>query len=133
MVITNSLDIANLLDCQAGVSVVLSGGEWDPLARYLSGEHAVETIAAYRADWVFLGTCALHPQAGMTATHCEDATLKRTMLRSGMKAVLLTDHGKFDQVAPHFVAPLSALHVVVTDVAADWLGKTGVRVILAGG
>ena len=129
-VITNSLDVANLLEGEAGVSVVLTGGEWDPVVRYLGGEHATRTLANYRADWVFLGTCALHAQAGMTAKHAEDATIKRAMLRSGMRAVLLTDHSKFDQVAPHFVAPIDQLHAVVTDQATDWLAHAGPQVIL---
>lgn len=130
-VITNSLDCANLLDGQAGVSVVVTGGEWDPIVRYLGGEHAAAAIAAYRADWVFLGTCALHPQGGMTAKHAQDATIKRAMLKSGLKAVLLADHSKFDQVAPHYVGPLEALHAVVTDETRDWLAGSGVRVLLA--
>lgn len=129
-VITNSLDIANLLDGQAGVTLVLTGGEWDPVNRYLGSEQAVQTIGDYRADWVFLGACALHPQAGMTSLQASNAALKRAMLRSALKAVLVADHSKFDQVTAHFVAPLSALHAVVTDVAVDWLREAGVQVIV---
>jgi DeoR/GlpR family transcriptional regulator of sugar metabolism len=132
-VITNCLDIANLLEAQAGVSLVLVGGEWDAVNRYLSGTQTVQAIAEYRADWLFLGTCALHPQAGITSKHAADAALKRAMLGSALKAVLLADHSKFGQVVPHFVAPLSALYAVVTDCAVDWLRDAGLELLVANG
>jgi DeoR/GlpR family transcriptional regulator of sugar metabolism len=132
-VITNGLDIANLLEAQAGVSLVLVGGEWDTANRYLSGTQAVQAIAEYRADWLFLGTCALHPQAGITSKHAPDAALKRAMRGSALKTVLLADHTKFNQVAPYFVAPLSALHAVVTDRAVDWLRDAGLELLVTNG
>ena len=132
-VITNCLDIANLLESQAGVSLVLVGGEWDAVNRYLSGTQAERAIAEYRADWLFLGTCALHPQAGITSKQAADAALKRAMLSSALKTVLLADHSKFGQVVPHFVATLSALHAVVTDCAADWLRDAGLELLVANG
>ena len=130
-VLTNSLDVARQLDRDDQVSLTVTGGQWNPGDRFLGGEHALATLAAHRADWVFLGACALHPEAGMTARHAADASMKRAMLRAGLRPVLLVDHSKFGQVAPHFVGPLTALHAVVTDRTTKWLTKAGPRIIVA--
>jgi DeoR/GlpR family transcriptional regulator of sugar metabolism len=130
-VVTNSLDVARQFEGDSAVSLAVTGGQWDPSARYLSGEQALKSLSLVRADWVFLGTCALHPEAGMTAKHAADADMKRAMLRAGLRAVLLADHSKFGKLAPHFVGPLASLHAIVTDVPAKWLSSKGPRVILA--
>ena len=113
------------------VSLVVTGGHWDPVGRYLSGDDALKVIAADRADWVFLGTCALHPEAGLTVQHAPDATMKRAMLAAGLRTVLLVDHTKFGGLAPNFVAPLHSVHAIVTDKKTPWLAKAGPRIIVA--
>jgi DeoR/GlpR family transcriptional regulator of sugar metabolism len=130
-VITNSLDVAAKFANDRGVSLVVTGGDWDPTARYLGGAHALEAIGAHRADWVFLGTCALHSQAGMTAQHAPDAALKRAMLAAGLRTVLLTDHTKFGTVAPHFVGPIDAVQTIVTDQKPRWLANAGPKIVVA--
>lgn len=130
-VITNSLDVATLVAGDQAVSLVVAGGQWDPVARYLSGDEALKVVAAHRADWVFLGTCALHPKAGLTVQHASDATMKRAMLAAGLRTVLVVDHTKFDSVAPHYVGPLDAVHTIVTDKRAPWLAKAGPKLIVA--
>jgi DeoR/GlpR family transcriptional regulator of sugar metabolism len=129
--ITNSLDVAAQLANDPAVSLVVTGGQWDSTARYLSGDEALKVIAAHRADWVFLGTCALHPEAGLTVQHAPDATMKRAMLAVGLRTVLLVDHTKFGGLAPHYVAPVASVHTIVTDRKTPWLAKAGPRVIVA--
>lgn len=130
-VITNSLDVAAVFAGDQAVSLLVSGGQWDPVARYLSGEQALKAVTAHRADWVFLGTCGLHADVGMTVQHAPDATMKRAMLASGLRAVLLADHTKFGELSPHFVGRLDAIHIVVTDKRTDWLAQAGPKLVVA--
>jgi DeoR/GlpR family transcriptional regulator of sugar metabolism len=130
-VITNSLDIAQAFSGRPQVSLTVAGGEWSAKDRHLSGEQTVRAIAAVRADWTFVGTCAVHPQAGVTVREEADAAVKRAMIASGLRVVLLADHAKFGQVAPHLVAPIESLHTVVSDRPVAWLADKGVRLIVA--
>ncbi len=130
-VITNSLDIAGQLAADPAVSLVVAGGAWDAAARYLSGEQALATLRAHRADWVFLGTCALHAEAGLTAQHAPDAIMKRAMLEAGLRTVLLADQTKFGSVAPHYVGAIAAVHTIVTDKKTQWLANAGPKLIVA--
>jgi DeoR/GlpR family transcriptional regulator of sugar metabolism len=130
-VITNSLDIAQVFSSRPQVSLTVAGGEWNHADRHFTGDLTLRAIAAVRADWTFIGACAIHPQAGATVPDEADAAVKRAMIASGLRVVLLADHAKFDQVAPHLVAPIESLHTVVSDRPVAWLADKGVRLIVA--
>ncbi len=120
-VITHSLDAALALADEPRVRLVLAGGLWLPAPRIFVGEQALATIRAHRADIAFLGACALHPRAGLTAHEPQEAAIKRAMLDGAARRMLLTDATKLDAVAPSAVAPLADLDRVISDAAPDWL------------
>lgn len=115
IVITNSLDVAAHFQADRRVALTVAGGTWNPDMRYLTGSDTVTTLSGLRADWAFLGACALHPEAGITSVSDEDAAVKRAMLHAARRTVVLADATKLGQVAPYLVAPLAAVHAVATD------------------
>lgn len=132
-VITNSLDIAAALEAQPGINLIVTGGEWNPHLRHLVGPSTLECLRRHRADLVFLGTCAVHPRAGVTATYPPDAEVKRAMIESANRAVLLADHTKIGEITPHLVAPLEAIDTIITDAESDTtaLETAGAKVMMA--
>ena len=128
-VITNALDVARLFEADAEVNLIVSGGQWNAQTRAFYGLSAQNVMASYRADWTFLGACALHLQTGVTVTSEPDAVIKRAMASAGLRVVVLADHSKRDQVAAHLVLPLDRLDIVVTDRAWPELEAAGVTVL----
>jgi DeoR/GlpR family transcriptional regulator of sugar metabolism len=120
-VITAALDVALLFSADAAVQLVLAGGDWSPVTRAFFGPLAEAAMRAHRADWAFLGACAVHPRLGLSASHAGDADLKRAMLAAARQRVLLVDASKFDLVQPHAVAGLDQLDLVISDVVPKWL------------
>lgn len=120
-VITNSLDVANVLAERPGIELVMCGGLWCGSERYFSGPTALATIESYRADIAFIGACAVHPKLGVTANGAGDARVKAAMIRHSASAVLLADESKFGQIAAHAVADLGQFERVITDVVPEWL------------
>lgn len=120
-VVTASLDVAQLLGADMRVALVMAGGEWSHDTRAFSGPQAEAVFRAMRADWAFIGACALHPVLGLSASHAGDAALKRTMLSGAAERVLLADASKFGLVQPHAVASLEQVDRVITDSAPPWL------------
>jgi DeoR/GlpR family transcriptional regulator of sugar metabolism len=120
-IVTAALDVALLFCGDAQVTLVLAGGEWSHETRAFFGPQAEGTVRAHRADWAFLGACALHPRLGLTSSHGGDALLKRAMLDCAAQRVLLADASKFELVQPQVVAGLDQVDVVVTDAAPKWL------------
>lgn len=120
-VITQSLDVAVVLADRTDLNLVLCGGAWCAAERYFTGPSALAAVAAYRADWAFIGACAVHATMGVTANGADDALVKAAMIQHAAQAVLLADASKFDQIAPHAVADLEQFAHVVTDAPPDWL------------
>ena len=116
-VVTNSLDVVTTLDADPDVVVHASGGEWDRHSRFLAGPAAVAGVGRYRADWAFLGACALDPEAGATSVDARDAAVKVAMAGSARQVAVLADKTKLGTTATHLVLAPGAIDVLVTDVA----------------
>ena len=120
-VITHSLDVALAVSDEPQIRLVLAGGDWLPAPRIFVGEAALATVRAHRADIAFLGACALHPRAGLTAHDAQEAAIKRAMVEGAARRIVLTDATKLDVVAPSAVASLQELDLVVSDAQPAWL------------
>ncbi|HEX6340280.1 DeoR/GlpR family DNA-binding transcription regulator [Umezawaea sp.] len=125
-VVTNSLDVALVFDADPEVDLALTGGRWDRGSRGLTGSAAVLSTARYRADWAFLGACALHPSVGATAVDPADADVKIAMADAALRTAVLADVTKHGHVEPHLVLPPDRISLIVTDaaeVSAPWLER----------
>lgn len=113
--ITQSLDVALILSERPGVRLIVVGGVWDRKQRFFSGPSTVQAMASFRADLAFLGACAVHGRFGVTATDDVDALIKKAIMQSSAKRILLADHTKFDIHEPFAVAPLDEYEAIITD------------------
>ncbi|MCZ2810098.1 DeoR/GlpR family DNA-binding transcription regulator [Modestobacter sp. VKM Ac-2979] len=132
-VITNSLDIALLFEADPEVDLTLAGGQWSRHSRYFSGSATAAALARHRADWAFLGACALDPEAGATSVDADDADVKAAMAQVARRTAVLADSSKHDTVAPHLVLPPSGIDLIVTEdeaAAVRWRDRD-VQVLLA--
>lgn len=114
-VITQSLDVAQVLSERTDIRLILIGGEWDRKQRFFRGIGTAQMMAHYRADVALLGACAVHASFGVTATDESDAVVKRAILQSSAKRLLLVDHTKFDRYEPFAVAALGEYDSIITD------------------
>ncbi|MEU2666734.1 hypothetical protein [Micromonospora sp. NPDC007220] len=81
---------------------------------------AEASLAALRFDTAILGCCGLTAD-GLTAYDLADAAMKRAIIASAHRVIVVADPAKFARTALAFVAPISAISMVVTtdDVAED--------------
>jgi DeoR family fructose operon transcriptional repressor len=117
-VLTNSLEVANAISQYSNIDLIVLGGRWDPLHQ-LVGPVTVDQLSRYRVDKVFLGMPGLDIKHGITVPSEEEAAVKRAMIQIGQKVIGLADHTKLGEVAFSYVAPVSALDILVTDELAD--------------
>jgi DeoR/GlpR family transcriptional regulator of sugar metabolism len=113
-VITNFREAINLLAPEREIRMVALGGDYDPLHDSFLGMSCVDAIAALRVDLCFVSTSAV---SGGFAYHQEQhiVSVKRAMLDSATRNVLLVDHTKLGRVALHRVAPLSVFERLIVD------------------
>ena len=134
-VITNSLPVLNLLAGVPGITLIGLGGSLRDSEHSLIGHITEQALAEVRADRVLMGIRAVNLEHGLTNDYLPETLTDRAILRVGGQVIILADHTKCGAVAAAFVAPISAMHVLVTDpgTPSDFqqaLKTSGVRVVI---
>lgn len=112
-VVALDLPVAQAL-AQGQTEVLLPGGRVRNGFYSLVGSWTEEALEGVRADLFFLGADAFDLE-GVTNHTFEEAAVKRKAMAVSRRTVLLADSSKWGKRAPAFVAPLTALERVVTD------------------
>jgi DeoR/GlpR family transcriptional regulator of sugar metabolism len=121
-VVTHSPTIAAALEPFGGVEVVLVGGTLLRLSMVAVGAATAEAFAGVSADLLFLGVTGVHPEAGFTTGHHEEAELKARMIRSAAETVVLATPDKMGAASAFRVAGLAAASTLVTNgPRPEWL------------
>jgi DeoR/GlpR family transcriptional regulator of sugar metabolism len=115
-VVTDSLIVANELMRQVVHKVILLGGMVDPAEFAVRGTLARLILSELQVDRVVLGTKAISAQRGLSAESAEEAEILRAFIQAGNHVIMVTDSSKFHQNALVRVAPIEAIHTLVTDV-----------------
>jgi DeoR/GlpR family transcriptional regulator of sugar metabolism len=117
-VVTNFLEGINLLAQMRGIRLLALGGDYDPLHDSFLGVSCIEAIELLQVDLCFVSTSAV--TAGF-AYHQEQhiVSVKRAMLASAARRILLIDHTKLSRTALHRVAPLSDFDRLIIDAGAS--------------
>ena len=135
-VVTSAPNTATLLASYEGVRVTIVGGSLSAETISTYGPYAIHGLSDILVAKVFLAVHALDEVAGLMDPSPEIAQVKQGMIRTGRRIILLADSSKWGQRAFVKVAPLSAVHTVVTDSglppeAREALERAGVEVISA--
>ncbi|MDF2958299.1 MAG: glcR [Paenibacillus sp.] len=133
-VITNSIDVAGLMGKKEGMQVHLLGGQYHPWNRSVTGAQTVEMLRNFRVNTLFLGACSLSVD-GLSSPLVEESYMKRGMIRSAGRVVVLADHHKFDRMFLHHVCSLEEMDVLITDLKPpvflqEALDRYGVQTIV---
>jgi len=134
-VITNALNIANMLADDPEITLIVIGGLLRKMELSLVGPITEKALHDLRADMIIMGIRAIHPEFGLTNDTLLESANDQRMIQCAPKLVVVADHTKFGRVAPRFVASASAMDVLVTnsDAPEDMLEKlrdSGVEVVV---
>jgi DeoR/GlpR family transcriptional regulator of sugar metabolism len=134
--ITPNLHIANLFLNRADVRLILPGGILRPDEASLVGNLTAYAFQNLFVDRLFLGVGGINAEVGLTEYNLEDALVKQAMIRSAKEVIVVAEASKFNHIAFAAVAPLEAVHILVTDQPppaplAACLKKAGVIVQVA--
>lgn len=114
-VITNALDVVNVLLDARDIELVVLGGVVLPGVHSLRGHLAMEALGDLRADTVFMGASAIDLDHGFMTEHIREIAVDRALRRMAHHAVILADSSKFERVAPGFMFGFDQVDTLVTD------------------
>lgn len=115
-VVTNSIPVADVF-YRAGrpdQTVVLTGGTRTP-SDALVGPIAVGALRDLHVDQLFLGVHGLSVRAGLTTPNLLEAETDRAFIAASHQVVVLADHTKWHSLGIATIAPLTAVHLLITD------------------
>lgn len=137
VVITNALNIA--LEFEASIprfTVVVTGGTLRPMQHSLVDPMADAVLDRIRAQITFVGCNGIDAVAGVTNVNLPEADMKRRMLSTATRAIVVADSSKLGVVQLSRVVPLSDIDTLVTGAEANdqrlvALRKAGLEVLIA--
>ena len=118
-VITNSLPVLNMLAGRKEITVVSLGGMLRESELSFIGHITEQALVEVRADKVFMGTRGISLEHGLTNDYLQETLTDRAILKSGREVIIAADHTKVNRVATVLLAPLSQMHLLVTDSKVD--------------
>jgi DeoR family transcriptional regulator, fructose operon transcriptional repressor len=119
VVVTHALPIAQIVAARPNLTLHLVGGTVRGRTLAAVGGWAEKALAEVFADVCFLGTNALTVERGLTTPDLAEAAVKRHLISSARRTVVLADHTKFGRDDFAHVADLEAVDTVITDTATD--------------
>lgn len=117
MVVTNNMNVANILVANPSCEVVVTGGHLRRSDGGLIGKLAEETIGKFKFDLAVIGCSALDLDGDFLDFDIQEVSVSQAILRQSRSTFLVADHSKFLRNAPARIASLSELDAVFTDVA----------------
>ncbi|WP_018236160.1 DeoR/GlpR family DNA-binding transcription regulator [Ensifer sp. BR816] len=131
--VTNAIDVASALVATGQHDVVLTGGRIAD-NELLTGYDALNAVSRRLFDLVVTGTNAIDPGLGFLEYDEPEAHLHQVLAQRSRRYVIVADHSKFGRTASYGGLPLSAVELVVTDVAPapefrEAFERSGVRAV----
>lgn len=114
-VVTHSMTVAHTLAGVPGVGLTAIGGRVRGLTAAAVGAQTVDAVTRLRPDVAFIGTNGISEAFGLSTPDPDEAAVKRAIVTSARRVVVLADAEKFDAELLVSFAPLSSIDVLITD------------------
>ncbi len=118
-VATNALNIASLLAAHPEMTVIIVGGTLRHSEMSMLGALTEDALRNLRADKLFMGSPAVHPEHGFSADDMTEVQSDRNIMAIASEINVLADHTKFGCIATMRQAPITGVQRLVTDVGAS--------------
>ncbi|MGQ8885354.1 DeoR/GlpR family DNA-binding transcription regulator, partial [Bacillus paralicheniformis] len=90
-IITNSINLAEVLSSRKGADIHLLGGKLQKEHRFLYGASVIEKLSCYHVDKALIGVVGVS-EHGLTIAHEEDGMVKRKIISQAKQVIALADH-----------------------------------------
>ncbi len=114
-VISNNMNIIQILQSAPLRSLVIVGGEVRPEDGAIVGGDAVAALGNYKVDLAIIGTSALDPDGSALDYDLREVSVARAILNNARQSMLVADLTKFDERAPNRICGLERLDYAVLD------------------
>ena len=134
-VITNALNIANVLCSLPWVSTIMTGGILRHKSSSFNGPQTLETLRNLNVDHVFLGADAIDANVGLTTPDILGAQVALRMIELAQEVTVVVDASKFGRHSLTLSGKIEDIDRVITDARVnssevDRFRERGIEVIV---
>lgn len=137
LVITNNLNVVDILAPCDGVEVIAAGGRVRASDRAVVGALAMDFIRGFRVDYAVIGASAIDADGTLLDFDVEEVRVSQTIIAHARKVILVADASKVGRAAPVRITGVDAIDYLVTDHAGPALARAcaeaSVTIIESGG
>ncbi len=136
MVITNNINVANILRDAPSAEVVIAGGVVRHSDGGIMGEATVDFVKQFKVDFAVIGASAIDKDGTILDYDFREVKVSQAIIAHARRTILVADNLKFERSAPVRIADLSMIDVFVTDIEpakeiVDLCRNSGVELIVA--
>ena len=115
LVITNNLNVANILASNPHCGVIVTGGMLRRSDGGLVGESAVDMIEQFRADYAVIGVSAIDEDGSLLDFDYREVRVAKAIIKNARKTFLVADSSKLSRSAPIRIAHMGEIDHFFTD------------------
>lgn len=114
-VITNNMNVANILVANDSCEIVVAGGALRRSDGGLVGDLTTEFMAQFKPDFAVIGTSALDSDGDLLDFDMAEVRVSRAIVAQARRAFLVTDLSKLERSAPMRIISMRDLDTVFVD------------------
>lgn len=114
-VITNNMNVANILVANPGCEIVVAGGALRRTDGGLVGELTTQFFEQFKVDYAVIGVSALDRDGDLLDFDLAEVRVSKAIVQQSRKVYLVADHTKLERSAPARLASLSEIATFFTD------------------
>ena len=118
MVVTNNLNVAQILSRSDECDVYLTAGQMRRSDGGLVGNLAIQSILQFKFDIAIIGCSALDQDGDILDFDVQEVAVSQTIIQQSRKTYLVADHTKFERTAPARIGSLADIDMWFTDAPA---------------
>lgn len=115
MIVTNNINVANILRGVESAEVLIAGGIVRPADGGIVGATAVDFIRQFRVDFAVIGASAIDEDGTILDYDYREVRVAQEIIRQARRTILVADHTKCERRAPARIGDLSEIDIFVTD------------------
>jgi DeoR family glycerol-3-phosphate regulon repressor len=115
MVITNNINVVNILMGFDAIEVIVAGGVVRHADGGVVGEAAVDFIRQFKVDYAIIGTSAIDSDGSLLDYDYREVKVAKAIIEGARESVLVADSMKYARTAPVRIGHISALDYFVTE------------------
>ena len=115
VIITASLEVANILSKNEKIEIIQLGGRLRHSSLSVVGKYAELALKEFSCSKLFIGVDGIDLDFGITTTDMMEASLNRVMIGAAQNTIVLADSSKFGKRGFSKIADMEEVDHIITD------------------